>query len=486
MLSSLSSLSRSHSLSSSLSFSFALSPNQKERKFFYFVAVVILRRRGFLNNHNLATEEAKLRTCQACPGVITKPSAESIRVKFDDSAFVQRGGAAPLTVGLPNVQKENTEEEQEKDDGWLDDTSGVVEEEKERGFGGGYGTMAAETSGVRIDSSFDDEASCDSNEIIMEDSSGLYDDTISDDVVDLSQLAVDTFAAAVAPLMTPPRAPPPPPAPPSAIAVAGGVEGMGVGVREEGMLEAPSRADAKSWPSALKEHLVSKYGQIAADKMLECKVEERQKRFGARMVLSYDDQTPVLEMAWSGDCASKQKAQHVAAYLALMHIEKCDGAGDRAPLCVDAAVRSPPPTAPAAVSSPISPAAFASLVLLPSSDNLAIGLPTAARSGEEGLLEAPLRADSKSWLSALREHIVSTYGKTPAETGDMFEPEMQVHETSSEQESCSKMLDSRLFAKWHGLDIVCRRRRRNTSLPILRCNIFKIPHFCQQHQRYTS
>jgi len=370
----------------------------------------------------MATEVAKLRTCQACPGVITEPSAESIRIKFDESAVVQRGGAASLAVGLPNMQEQNTEVEKEEDDGWLDDTSGGGEEEKEGGCGGGYGTVVAETSVVRIDSSSDDSASCDSNDDIVGGGSSLcdHDVNIGDDNVNLSQLAANAFAATV-PVT-------PQPAPPSAIAVAGGVEGGGGGGREEGMLEAPSRADAKSWPSALKEHLVSKHGQVAADKMLDCEEEERQKRFSARIVLSYDGQTPVLEMAWSGDCASKQKAQHVAAHLALMHLEmhQCDGAAGRDPWSVTAAAISRFPIAQAAVSAPISPAASAPMVLLPSLDNPVVGgSPTAACGGEEGLLEVPLRADTKSWPSALREHLVSTHSKTPAEAEDMFEHKMQ-------------------------------------------------------------
>ena len=162
---------------------------------------------------------------------------------------------------------------------------------------------------------------------------------IGDDNVKFFPLAATAFAAAVPAT--------PQPAPPSAIAVAGGVEGGGGSGRKEGMLEAPQPPHAKSWPSALKEHLVSKHGQVAAEKMLDCEEEERQQRFSARIVLSYDGQTPVLEMAWSGDCASKHEAQHVAAHLALMHLEQCDGAAGRDPWSVTAAAISPVPIAQA-------------------------------------------------------------------------------------------------------------------------------------------
>jgi len=87
------------------------------------------------------------------------------------------------------------------------------------------------------------------------------------------------------------------------------------------MLEAPPRTDAKSWQSALREHMVSKHGQAATEKMLQFEEEDRPYvKFRARYVLRNDERTPTREMAWSGDCTSKKKAQHVAAYLALLHL----------------------------------------------------------------------------------------------------------------------------------------------------------------------
>jgi len=88
------------------------------------------------------------------------------------------------------------------------------------------------------------------------------------------------------------------------------------------MLEAPLRADAKSWSSALRDYLVSTYDdQAAAEEMLEFETQEREKTFSARVVLKDPNNLPVRQMAWSTYCVQKKKAKHIAAYLALQHLQ---------------------------------------------------------------------------------------------------------------------------------------------------------------------
>ena len=97
-----------------LSRSLSLSPlaGQKERKFFYFVGVVILRELGYLDKHNKATEIAKVSTKEACPATTKAPSV-SLHVTFKASAPastpVQLGRRIPEVGDYAGVQEENQE-----------------------------------------------------------------------------------------------------------------------------------------------------------------------------------------------------------------------------------------------------------------------------------------------------------------------------------------------------------------------------------------
>ena len=342
-----------------------LNNQQKDAKCFFFVAVVQMRTSGLLDARNKPSSGAAFYSRDAC-GTIAKESTLNIRPKFKGA---NRGSQL---LGQTQVAERGTGGKEGEGGG------GVV-------TGAGNGKVAAGMRGIDINSSFDDNVSLDSHVAVVGGWSSFDDGNIGDaDMMHLSSLAANPWTATIPPL-TPPLAH-------SSVLTA--AEGGGRSVGEEGMLEVPSRADAKSWPSALREHLVSTYGQVAAEKMLECRVEKQQEKFRARIVIRYDEHTPILEVAWSGDCASKKKAQHVAACLAMMHLERCDGAG-----------------------------AFVAAIAISQVNTLQIGSPTSACRGES-VLEAPLRADGKSWLSALREHLVSTCFQTPAEAEDMFRREM--------------------------------------------------------------
>jgi len=430
-----------------------LNNQQKDAKCFFFVAVVQMRTSGLLDARNKPSDGAAFYSRDAC-GIIVKESTLKIRPKFK--------GANRGSQLLEQTQVARRGTGSKEDEGGRGSMAGLED-----------GKNATGMSGGRVDSSSDDNASCVSSDAMVLDWAGLGDDDVGDHAsMDFSSLAASLLSATTSSVTFPS-------APLSVLAVAGGLGGSGgeegmlglkwrcygiteptvgrlltnavlandlctkleftqdewvvfgiadlhiddyiksepdcvssyfqpvalmqlpllvqlppvhtiqVGsptapcIGEEGMLEAPLRADTKSWPSALKEHLVSTRGQKQAENAFEREMQECKKKFRVRIVFKDAEQTSDREMAWSGYCAQKKKAEHIAAYLALQHLQ-----------------------------SSVSSTAALVQVHQPVQELASAGV---WEDVARGMMEVPPRTDTKSWQSALREHMVSEHGQVKAE-----------------------------------------------------------------------